>query len=297
MKFICSACNKEISFGEACSCNKVVSNFLDGIWHIGEDFFMDHDCSIEIEKKIISKKIDPWEKDSFIQKKFIEKYILPLIDKLILSKKNVNSILAAGCGTGFEVEVLNILGFDAYGYDPGSRHAAWLKRKNCEGRLIHCLDKNLPFAKGTFDLILSQQVIEHVGVVDDTMIPKKNCDEIRFNFCQNLISYVKPGGSLQIATPNRHFLIDPGHSPNFGKFRLHSPFDKFLVSYSDMKRYFYPHKVKPLTPLGYYTGTSFSNENKIGHIFNKYLEIIDKYKFLLNSPLNPLCSVLVEKNL
>ena len=294
MQFICSSCNKEITFGEKCTCGKVESEFKYGVWRLGSTHFMDHNFTLEKEKKVISQKIDPWKKDYFIQSKFIDGYILPLMKNLLNEGKKINTVLSAGCGTGLEVEVLRNLGYDSYGYDPGSRHAAWPSRKNCKDRLIHCYDNVLPFKKNSFDLILSQQVIEHVGVVGDSIKLQKNHDQIRYDFCQNLIKFLKPGGSLQIATPNRHFLIDPGHEHNFGRYRIHTPFDKFLVSYKDMKRYFYPHKVQALTPVGYYTGTSFS-DNNLGKLFNKYLKIIGKYKILFSSPLNPLCSVLVTK--
>ena len=295
MELVCSNCGRNIFYGELCKCGKIKSEFNNGIWHLGNKFFMDHNYTLEKEKRVIAQGIDPWAKDLYIQNKFLDDYILPLIKKLEKDGKKINTILSAGCGTGVEVEILRRIGYDAYGYDPGSRHAAWNARKNCEGRLIHCFDDALPFKKESFDFISSQQVIEHIGVVGDSITPQKNCEKIRFDFCQNLIKYVKPGGALQIATPNRHFILDPGHAPNLGRYRLHSPFDRFLVTYDNMKSYFYPHKVKALTPVGYYSGTSFSN-NKFGRLFNKYLNLINRFEFLLSSPLNPLCSVLVTKN-
>ena len=109
----------------------------------------------------------------------------------------------------------------------------------------------MPYKDEYFDLILCQQVIEHVGVYGDTMSPRPNISSIRREFCQSLINKVKRGGFVQIATPNKYFPLDPGHAPNFMGVRIHGPFEKFLISYKEMKQFFEPHTCTPLGPYGY----------------------------------------------
>jgi SAM-dependent methyltransferase len=59
-------------------------------------------------------------------------------------------------------------------------------------------DVRLPFADANFDVVISNHVIEHVGVSED------QCAHLR-----EIARVLKPGGVAYLATPNRWQLIEP----------------------------------------------------------------------------------------
>ena len=265
-----------------------------GILCINNAFFPDwnHECVQEAFEK---GQYDFYLHDEEINGKFMHDFSIPLLDKVFGARSRESlHILSVGCGIGADVEILMDLGYDAWGTDCGSRTLFWPTRKHPE-RLIRCTDEGMPFPEGYFDFVMCHQVLEHVGVVGDTINLTPNWKERRQTFLHNLVRVTKPRGFLNIATPNRLFPIDPGHCPNFGGFRIHGPFDYFLTSHGDMKRYFKGHKVSALSPLGYYAGTALSSKRWVGKPFLVYQRVLDRLSPLQGTALNPLTNVLVQR--
>ncbi len=98
-------------------------------------------------------------------------------------------VLVAGCGVGTYLERLDDLAAQAVGVDiefertVDSRHKAEQVVNGSVGRL--------PFAAGVFDLVLSHEVLEHIG--DDQMA------------IDDMVRVMKPGGRLVLFCPNRGY--------------------------------------------------------------------------------------------
>lgn len=92
-------------------------------------------------------------------------YFIPSYLQKFINKNDV--ICSIGCGTGYDVELLNDLGYDAYGIDPGSRTEDWKKRSiEIQKKLKVGFARDFPFEDKKFDFIYALEVIEHVGCKD-----------------------------------------------------------------------------------------------------------------------------------
>jgi SAM-dependent methyltransferase len=98
-------------------------------------------------------------------------------------------ILENGCGVGMYVEHLSPLGGIVLGLEYDFERAAEARRNSLH--IINAAGESLPFPTGTFDLILSHEVIEHVQ--DDRVA------------IHEMISTLKPGGRVIIFAPNRGY--------------------------------------------------------------------------------------------
>jgi SAM-dependent methyltransferase len=247
----------------------------------------------EVEQAIKDGKHNLFDEDDERNKNFMQFFSVPLLKKLFPIPQGVR-ILSVGCGTGLDVEMLCDLGYDAWGIECGHRSLIWPIRKHAD-RKIRCLDDSLPFPSAYFDFVMCHQVLEHVGVVGDTSIPAPDWKQTRQRFIDNILRAIKIGGYLNIATPNRLFPIDPGHGANFLGVRVHGPFDRFLTSYGDMKRYFAGQSIRPLSSLGYYSGTSALSRGRAGRLISIYQKLLDRASLLHGSLFNPLTNVLVQR--
>ena len=182
--------------------------------------------------------LDPGSAQSFLsqhaiveeqgQKHFAEYYINPLLKSLFPSAGSVK-VLSIGCGCGMDVDVLNMLGFEAWGVEPGQRPVRWINREK-KDRLFLADGKRLPFADDSFDFIYSEGVIEHVGVIGDSGKVQADYKEQRRTFLEEAKRVTRPGGYLLITSPNRLCPVDICH----GGPHLHSVFHPFYVSYGDV---------------------------------------------------------------
>jgi SAM-dependent methyltransferase len=98
-------------------------------------------------------------------------------------------ILENGCGVGMYVEHLSPLGGKVIGLEYDFERAA-RARINSQN-IINAAGESLPLPSGTFDLILSHEVIEHVQ--DDRAA------------ILEMIRTLKPGGRIVLFCPNRGY--------------------------------------------------------------------------------------------
>ena len=98
-------------------------------------------------------------------------------------------ILENGCGVGMYVEKLQRFGGEVLGleYDLERAHQA----HQLSALILAAAGEALPFPSGSFDLILSHEVIEHVQ--DDRQA------------VQEMVRTLKPGGRLVLFCPNRGY--------------------------------------------------------------------------------------------
>ena len=99
------------------------------------------------------------------------------------------NILENGCGVGMYVEHLSPLGGQVLGLEYDLERAAEAHRNS--PHIFNAAGEFVPLASGTFDLILSHEVIEHV---------QDDCAAIR-----EMIRALKPGGRIALFCPNRGY--------------------------------------------------------------------------------------------
>jgi len=98
-------------------------------------------------------------------------------------------ILENGCGVGMYVEHLSPFGGKVIGLEYDFERAIEAHRKS--PHIINAASESLPLPSGTFDLILSHEVLEHVQ--DDRAALRE------------MIRALRPGGRVIIFVPNRGY--------------------------------------------------------------------------------------------
>lgn len=98
-------------------------------------------------------------------------------------------ILENGCGVGMYVEHLAPFGGQVTGLEYDFERAAEARTRSA--RILNAAGEALPFPSGTFDLILSHEVLEHVR--DDRAAVRE------------MARTLKPGGRMVIFCPNRGY--------------------------------------------------------------------------------------------
>jgi SAM-dependent methyltransferase len=101
-------------------------------------------------------------------------------------------ILENGCGVGMYVEHLSPFGGSIIGLEYDFERAREAKVNS--PHILNAAGENLPLLAGTFDLILSHEVIEHVQ--DDRASIRE------------IIRALKPGGRLVLFCPNRGYPVE-----------------------------------------------------------------------------------------
>jgi len=135
-------------------------------------------------------------------------------------------ILDIGCGLGMYVSQFRQFSDDVYGVDVDpdkvARASEWLPNLRVSPA------EDLPFEEGTFDIILLNEVIEHVD--DDAQTIKE------------AYRVLAPGGHIVVYAPNRHYPFETHGFFFRGKY--HGPCNLPIVAnwVPDMVReYFAPH--------------------------------------------------------
>ncbi len=98
-------------------------------------------------------------------------------------------VLENGCGVGMYVEKLAAFGGTVIGLEYDLARAAEARRRS--PHIVNAAGEALPFPSGTFDLILSHEVIEHVH--DDRAA------------VEEMVRALKPGGRIVLFCPNRGY--------------------------------------------------------------------------------------------
>ena len=98
-------------------------------------------------------------------------------------------VLENGCGVGMYVERLARLGGEVAGLEYDFERATEAASRSHE--ILNAAGEHLPFASGTFDFILSHEVIEHVS--DDRAAVRE------------MVRVLKPQGRIALFCPNRGY--------------------------------------------------------------------------------------------
>lgn len=99
-------------------------------------------------------------------------------------------ILGVGCGRGDVLEALADMGCTCVGLEP-SRHMIEICRQSARFEMVWGTADRLDFPDETFDVVFSQQVIEHLHPED---VPDHFAESFRV---------LRSGGVLSVETPNR----------------------------------------------------------------------------------------------
>ncbi|WP_448591309.1 class I SAM-dependent methyltransferase [Thermoflexus hugenholtzii] len=106
-------------------------------------------------------------------------------------------ILVDGCGIGIYVEALRAFSPEVHGLDIDAGYLREARRRGI-GCLVQAAAEALPYPDGSFDVILSHEVIEHVA--DDRRAVAE------------MVRVLRPGGRILLFCPNRWFPFEThGH--------------------------------------------------------------------------------------
>lgn len=118
----------------------------------------------------------------------VERRLAIVFDDLLAGGCGSKLILDAGCGTGWFSARARQEGATVVSLDVGTRLLAETARK-CDSSRVAASVCDLPFASGTFDIVISSEVIEH------TPDPARAVREMS--------RVLRPGGRLALTVPNR----------------------------------------------------------------------------------------------
>jgi SAM-dependent methyltransferase len=104
------------------------------------------------------------------------------------------TVLDDGCGIGTYVRHLSGLARAVYGIDYERERVLEASRRLEHPRVLCAAGEHLPFASRSFDLVLSNEVIEHVR--DDHMAVAE------------MVRVLRPGGRAVIFCPNRWYPVE-----------------------------------------------------------------------------------------
>jgi len=107
-------------------------------------------------------------------------------------------VLDSGCGPGFLAALLAEHGVDVVGTDVSRVGPERTRARGIDAQQVDLDTDPLPFADGAFDVVISNHVIEHVGLADDQ---RRHLSELRRVMATRGVGY--------LAVPNRWMLVEP----------------------------------------------------------------------------------------
>jgi SAM-dependent methyltransferase len=100
-------------------------------------------------------------------------------------------VLENGCGIGMYLEHMTPYGGTVIGLEYDFERASEARQRSAGNGIVNAAGERLPFSSGSFDLILSHEVLEHVE--DDRQAVRE------------MLRALKPGGRLALFCPNRGY--------------------------------------------------------------------------------------------
>jgi len=151
---------------------------------------MPYDNRLVVE---VEKSPSPWSfylsgKELSKSRRRAEQWIVPTLNRLIPSEC-AKRVLCVGCGNAVDVAVLREFGFDSWGADidanchPAAR--SWFVAADA------CV---LPFDAGSFDAVISLEVVEHIGAPPGEWKPTAHARARRKQYAAELARVLRLGG-------------------------------------------------------------------------------------------------------
>ncbi len=236
----------------------------------------------------------------------IRDFYIPMIRE---SLPSAASVLDAGCGNGVSVDVLRDAGFEAWGNDLSQlRQHQWRERRSRE-KLVVASALRLPFPDGSFDVVISSGVIEHIGVSETAapnyaVQPLPGQRELRTAYIRELGRVLRPDGRIFLDCPHGSFPIDFWHGNRPGTPRFHSLREGFLPSFGEVRSLaraaFADARVRARSPhlrlqfrqsAGHLHGRLFSLP------FSAMFRLMKRrgFRWMARTPLNPFLVVEIRK--
>lgn len=236
IRFVCPECRGEVRIaGSKTGCTRCSASFgrlNDSFTDFAPATSFDDHWTLDPEKMRQWLQVEAPREEEF-EVGLARRYLKPMLERLGLQPGKC-SVLSAGCGLASDVDMLVADGYDAWGIDIGNRVMRWRERRFPE-RLARGDIRKMPFAEEAFDFVLSLNTIEHIGTEGDTDRVTADYREQRRTAVRDLLRVTKPGGYLLLSGLSRGVPFDFGHVQNHGFVRIHSPWEKFLLNYSDIK--------------------------------------------------------------
>jgi SAM-dependent methyltransferase len=117
-----------------------------------------------------------------------------VLEPLLRSLPAGARVLDVGCGTGEQLRWMRSLGLDAIGVEPAANMRAAARALNPDTEIVDGTADRLPFPDGSFDLILSLEVIRYLAGEDGR------------NAYREMLRVLRPGGVLACSLVNRYAL-------------------------------------------------------------------------------------------
>ena len=294
MTLVCPDCRETLDAmrcprcGTAWPVDHGIADFSRGAYY---DSYAPTDASLERDREGWAMELDG-------SRRRIADFYEPL-----LRKEGARRVLDSGCGNGVSVDLLNGLGYDAWGNDLSQlRQFQWRERRERE-RLVVASSLRLPFPDRFFDAVISSGVIEHIGVAEAALpryavAPLPDRDAQRAAFVAELVRVTRAGGTIFLDCPNGAFPIDFWHGDRPGAPRRHSAREGFLPTFAEIRALVPPDaRVAALSPykrLQFHQARRHRYGKLLGPFANAFFALMRAVPLLARTALNPFLVVRVR---
>lgn len=278
-RYVCPRCRGDLTLDDALGCQECGSQFPSSPF---PDFMLDDSA--------------PWFRDEGVSEAIVHNEDLGMVHKAgdfyapelsRLGPLDRLRVLDDGCGTGKLVDELAHLGCEAWGIDPvRGRYELWRRREQ-RHRMSRANGLHLPFADESFDAVLSNGVLEHVGEGQ----PDRRAQRTRY--IAEALRILRPGGMLLLGHPNGACPIDFWHG-GWHSMRFHLPYERWMPHAREVRSYVRASDAdataEVLSPKSY---NSFERvaQSRLGRVLTPPARVViwaaDRFPILRASPLNP----------